>query len=295
MKTKKPLTTAAIAALAATVVVLAGCTAIPPHEHHRNESGAGSTKFTRTMNAHGVTLPEKGAAFDYQLGGAYDPPSGVTVVERDRTAKPSGAGYDICYVNGFQTQPSESKSFAAAHPELVVQRNGAPLADPGWPDEFLFDTSTAEKRAALLDIVGSWIDQCAKAGYQAVEIDNLDSYTRSQNALTRADNLAMAAAYAKEAHRVGLAIAQKNTADQAEELRNVGYDFAVTESCYQFSECDSYTSVYAVVLDIEYTDELGEDRFDDACSDERRPPTMILRDHYLVTPDKDDYVYRSCN
>ncbi len=68
----------------------------------------------------------------------------------------------------------------------------------------------------------------------------------------------------------------------------------MTESCFQFSECESYTDVYPVVLDIEYTDELGEDAFGRACSSSERPQTMILRDHSLVTPDDDGYVYRSC-
>ena len=140
-----------------------------------------------------------------------------------------------------------------------------------------------------------WIQDCADSGYAAVEIDNLDSYTRSEDALTQENNLDLAAAYAEEAHAAGLAIAQKNTAAQTEQLRALGYDFAVTESCYQFQECDAYTSVYQVVLDIEYTDELGEEGFADACGDPARPKSMVLRDHSLVTPDDADYAYRQCS
>lgn len=241
-----------------------------------------------------VRLPDASGGFDYQLGGPYPPPSGVTIVERDRTADPSGAGYDICYVNGFQTQPDESEAFAAAHPELVVQTGAGPLVDEGWPDEYLFDTSIADKRGALAELVGEWIDGCATDGFAAVEIDNLDSYTRSGEALTADDNLALAAIYAERAHAAGLAIAQKNTADQVSALRALGYDFAVTESCFEFEECEAYTAEYPVVLDIEYTDELGEDGFAQACSDPDRPAVMILRDHSLVTPDDAEYVYRSC-
>ncbi|GAA1793777.1 endo alpha-1,4 polygalactosaminidase [Leucobacter iarius] len=239
-------------------------------------------------------LPDPSAGFDYQLGGPYEPPSGATTIARDRTADPAGAGYDICYVNGFQTQPDASQRFAAEHPELLVQHDGGPLADPGWPDEYLFDTSTAAKRRALADLVGAWIVGCADAGYDAVEIDNLDSYTRSQGALGRDDNLALAAEYARIAHRAGLAIGQKNTADQSKRLRGLGYDFAVTESCAEFDECDAYTAVYDVVLDIEYTDELGEENFAETCASPDRPATMILRDHSLTTPGSADYAYRSC-
>lgn len=242
-----------------------------------------------------VRLPDTMGGFDYQLGGPYPPPPGVTIVERDRTAEPSGAGYDICYVNGFQTQPDESEAFAAAHPDLVVQTGSGPLVDEGWPDEYLFDTSTADKRAALAALVGEWIDGCAADGFAAVEIDNLDSNTRSGRALTADDNLALAATYAQRAHAAGLAIAQKNTADKASALRGLGYDFAVTESCVEFEECGAYAAEYPVVLDIEYADELGVDGFADACGDADRPAVMILRDHSLVTPGDAEYVYRSCD
>ncbi|MEH3143199.1 MAG: endo alpha-1,4 polygalactosaminidase [Mycobacterium kyogaense] len=244
-------------------------------------------------------LPTPGAGFDYQLGGAYAPPPGVTMVERDRTARPAGAGYDICYVNGFQTQPEDSQRFADQHPVLVVRSGGQPLADPGWPDEFLFDTSTAARRDALAAMVTPWIEGCRASGFDAVEIDNLDSYTRSGGALTAADNLAMATTYAQAAHRVGLAIAQKNAAELAPALRAAGYDFAVTESCVRFTECADYERQYPVVLDIEYADtkggdELGEDEFAAACAGPGRSAVMILRDHDLVTPAEDGYVYRRC-
>ncbi|MDQ1082261.1 MULTISPECIES: endo alpha-1,4 polygalactosaminidase [Microbacterium] len=214
------------------VAVLALCllsTACSPSSDNPAAAGRGGA-------ARAVRLPDTSGGFDYQLGGKYSPPSGVTIVERDRTADPSGAGYDICYVNGFQTQPDESEAFVVAHPELFVQTGAGPLVDEGWPDEYLFDTSTADKRAALAELVGEWIDGCAADGFAAVEIDNLDSYPRSGGALTVDDNLALAATYAQRAHAAGLAIAQKNTVDQVSALRARGYDFAVTESCSEFEE-----------------------------------------------------------
>jgi len=265
----------------AAALALAGCSA-----------PAASDAPSRSAST--VRLLPADAGFDYQLGAAYTPPQGVTVVERDRTAAPAGVGYDICYVNGFQTQPADSEEFASAHPELVVQTPDGPLVDEGWPDEYLFDTSTKDKRTALAELVGGWIEGCARAGFAAVEIDNLDSYTRSDGALSSKDNLALAADYARIAHAAGLAIAQKNTADQSHRLKGLGYDFAVTESCHRYSECDAYTAVYPAVLDIEYDDELGTAAFGRACADPARPKTMILRDHSLVGPDDAGYVYRSC-
>ncbi|HEX7827381.1 MAG TPA: endo alpha-1,4 polygalactosaminidase [Mycobacterium sp.] len=253
-----------------------------------------TTSTTASQVNSALRLPDPKAGFDYQLGGGYTPPPGVTIVGRDRTNKPAGLGYDICYVNGFQTQPDDSKEFARLHPDLVVQVDGKPLSDPGWPDEYLYDTSTDAKRAGLAAVVKPWIDGCRSAGFDAVEIDNLDSYTRSEDALTVDDNIAMATIFAKQAHDAGLAIAQKNTVEESKRLRAAGYDFAVTESCFKYDECAGYTEHYPVVLDIEYTDELGEGAFPAACKSPDRAPAMIMRDHYLVTPGQDGYFYRGC-
>lgn len=270
---------------AALLVALGGCSAAtgttPAHDPSPSAHAA-------------VRLPDPAAGFDYQLGGAYPPPAGATTVARDRTAEPAEAGYDICYVNGFQTQPGESERFAREHPDLLVQTGDGPLADPGWPDEYLFDTSTEARRDALVAIVGPWIEGCARDGFDAVEIDNLDSYTRSKGSLTADDNVALAAAYAAVAHRQGLAIAQKNTADQSQRLRETGYDFAVAESCSVYDECGTYTRVYPVLLDVEYTDELGADGFAGACGHREARTAMILRDHDLLTPGDEGYAYRAC-
>ncbi|MCV7207451.1 endo alpha-1,4 polygalactosaminidase [Mycolicibacterium canariasense] len=268
--------------LATACLALAGCST-------DGQAAPGAPSATSTLR-----LPDRNAGFDYQLGGPYRPPAEVGTVERDRTHEPAGVGYDICYVNGFQTQPAESADVAQRHPDLVVQLGGKPLVDPDWPDEYLLDTSTAPKREALAAIVKPWIDGCAAKGYAAVEVDNLDSYTRSAGRLTVEDNVAMAATYARMAHQSGLAIAQKNGAEIAGRLRSAGYDFAITESCAQFSECDSYTTQYPVVLDIEYTDELGPEAFDSACNGVGRPPVMIMRDHNLVTPNDSGYYYSAC-
>ncbi|MDN4613387.1 endo alpha-1,4 polygalactosaminidase [Leifsonia sp. F6_8S_P_1B] len=268
----------------ALVLALAGCSGVPD-----------PASAPASPSAHATPrLPDPSAGFDYQLGGAYPPPTGVQTVARDRTAEPAGAGYDICYVNGFQTQPDASERFAQQHPDLLLQTGDGPLVDPGWPDEYLYDTSTEARRDALAALVGPWIEGCARAGFDAVEIDNFDSYTRSKGALTADDNVALAAAYAAIAHRHGLAIAQKNTADQSERLRGLGYDFAVAESCVVYDECAAYTSVYPVLLDVEYTDELGEGGFSAACAERDERTAMILRDHDLRTPGDTGYAYRAC-
>ena len=242
-----------------------------------------------------VRLPPAGGQYDSQLGGAYAPPPGTMIVSRDREATPAAGLYSICYINAFQTQPQDADWWAQNHPELLLaSAQGNLVFDPGWPDEMLLDTSTADKRAALLDIVGPWIDQCAKDGFQAIEADNLDSYSRSDGALSMADNLAFAKALVERAHALGLAFSQKNSVELGTRGRDIGIDFAITESCQLFEECDDYAAVFGRhVLDIEYAD-TPLSAFTAACQQFGSQISVIRRDHNLTMPGNAAYLYRVC-
>jgi hypothetical protein len=257
------------------LLTLAGCTAVP-------DAGTPASQ---------APLPPAGAGFDYQLGGGYPLPDGVSVVARDSTDEPVGDGvYDICYVNGFQTQPGDGEHWLAEHPRLVLRdAHGAPFVDPGWPDEFLLDTSTAGNREQIAALLGTVVAACLTSGFDAVEIDNLDSYSRSGGALTIEDNIDLAARYARVAHDLGLAIGQKNGAGSSERfMREVGFDFAVTEECARYDECADYVAAYGdLVFDIEY-----DAAFLQAACD--AVPSAVLRDLGLSAPGSPDYVFETC-
>ena len=289
---------ATVAAATALVVGLAGCSAAVP----ATTSGAaaaggagaapsGATRAADPARASGADLWPAGAGFDYQLGGASPVPDGVTVVARDSTDEPAGAGFDICYVNGFQTQPG------AVWPEslLLHDASGGLLVDPGWPDEHLFDTSTAENREALVDLQAPAVDGCAAAGFDAVEFDNLDSYSRSDGALDLDDAVAFATLLVERTHEAGLAAGQKNTAElEARGRDEIGFDFAVVEECDLYSECGAFTDVYGDhVLAIEYTDDL-RDTVEGLCSRGSTPRSTVVRDRDLVPADDPAYVYERC-
>ncbi|UYG15869.1 endo alpha-1,4 polygalactosaminidase [Brachybacterium huguangmaarense] len=231
-------------------------------------------------------------AFDYQLGGPYTPPAGTELVVRDRTEPPVEGVFSVCYVNGFQTQPGEHDVWPE---DALLSADGQPVVDPDWPDEVLLDTSTSGRRDAIVKVVSPWIQGCADAGFQAVEVDNLDSFTRSHGALTLEDNLALAASLADVAHGAGLAVGQKNAAEYTPRLRDeAGFDFAVGEECAAYDECSAYTDVYGeAVIDVEYSDDLPRS-FDEMCEDPASPRSMILRDRDLVTPEDDGYVFEDC-
>lgn len=47
------------------------------------------------------------AAWDYQIGGDYPLPGGVTVVSRDWFEGEPAGDYAVCYVNAFQTEADD--------------------------------------------------------------------------------------------------------------------------------------------------------------------------------------------
>lgn len=264
-----------VVAVAALTVLIAGCGGSAPGEQPR--------------------LPE-GAAFDYQLGGAYPPPRGAAVVVRDSTAEPAAGLFNVCYVNGFQSQPQDRARWLEQRRDLVLSdARGRPRADPDWPGELVLDTSGARSRERIAAIVGETVAACAAAGYAAVEFDNLDSYTRSAGALTAGDNLRLARLLAGIAHEHGLLAGQKNAAELSARARQeAGFDFAIAEECAAHDECAAYTDVYGQrVLDVEYPDTL-ERPFGEVCADPRTPRSTILRDRLLVAHGEAGHRYRAC-
>ena len=226
-----------------------------------------------------VAAPPSGTGFDYQLGGAYPPEDGVGIVVRDRTAPPDPDRYSVCYVNAFQTQPGED---AVPEDLLLHDATGARVEDPDWPGEFLLDVSTATTRRAIAGLVGRWIDRCAADGYDAVEPDNLDSWTRSGGALAEGDAAATTRLLIARAHADGLAIAQKNAVELTGD--DLGFDFAVTEDCAAFAECAAYAAGYDVVLDVEYR----------GCAPVPGHVTAVHRDLELSVPGDPGYAFEAC-
>ncbi len=261
---------------------------------NRSAASASVSATTGSGGGGGITLPTANATFDYQIGGAYAPAAGVSIVDRDRTDAPAAGYYNVCYVNAFQTQPGESGLWPSS--VILKNANGTPIQDPGWPGEYILDTRTAANRATILGVLGPWMQDCKNRGYAAIEPDNLDSYTRSKGLMTRANNVAMATLLAADAHARGLAIAQKNDTDIAPVGKSqIGFDFAIVEECQPYSECAAFTSVYGgLVYEIEYTDGGGLANFNAACTARGSSISITYRDRDVVPRGTGGYVFQSC-
>lgn len=250
------------------------------------------------------TLPPANGKFDYQIGGDYPLPPGVRVVSRDWFAgtAPTDA-YGICYVNAFQTQPNEpdvdrpdEQDRWPAH--LVLTALGD---DPNWDGEYLIDLSTPEKRTEAAAWVKQMTQACANKGFLAVEFDNLDSWTRFQDSplaaqppFGRAEAVAYAALLVADAHALGLAAAQKNTAElsQSEARSQIGFDFAIAEECGRWKECGRYRANYGNLV---YVIEYRKKDFRADCKKKlRKRLSIVLRDMNVTQPGSGTYVYRAC-
>ena len=235
-----------------------------------------------------LELPPANGSLDYQLGGSYSPPQGVNVVSRDRTAEIAPGLYNICYVNGFQVQPGEDELW---EPDLILRdEQGEPVIDEDW-NEAILDTSSADKRERIAAFVGTWIDGCARDGFDAVEIDNLDTFSRSGGRLDEEGAVALMALFAERAHQSGLAAAQKNSTDLLARRDDMHTDFAVAEECSRYDECGDYVSSYGdAVLMIEYR----RQDFDKGCSEYGASHAIVLRDVNLVPKGETGYVFEGC-
>jgi len=250
-----------------------------------------------------VTLPPADAEFDYQIGGDYPLPAGVTAVSRDwfsGKAAPAPT-YSVCYVNAFQTQANEPGTDRPDEQDnwprkLILTKLGD---DPHWGGEYLVDISTKKKRRKAAAWVGQMIEGCAKGGYEGVEFDNLDSWTRFNGTplakkvpFGKPEALAFAKLLAKRSHALGLAVGQKNAAGITKtEAADVGFDFAVAEECARYRECDRYTNIYGGrVIEIEYR----QKDFEKACADNDPEHPIVLRDKLVSTPNKPRYVFDLC-
>jgi len=93
-------------------------------------------------------------------------------------------------------------------------------------------------------------------GCDAVDPDNVDLHLPNTGFdISEADMLRFNRDLAREAHALGLAIGLKNSIELFNDLADV-YDFAVNEECFEFDECDAYSTPFIAaekaVFHIEY-------------------------------------------
>ena len=282
---KRPLLAAAL--LVVVLVVLA-CT------EGRQVADAASTP---------VAPPPTNAIFDYQIGGDYPLPEGVSVVSRDWFSGDAAADpvYSICYVNAFQTQADEPG----------VDR---PDEHSNWPH------APRPQRARRRPPLGRGVPGRRQHGQEAPARGRLgradDRRLRQQgirggrvrqprlvDALRR--DAAGAGRPVRQTRRPGLREAPRRASPRPRPRRrpeehgghdagpgaDVGFDFAIAEDCTRWHECNGYRHVYGNhVIAIEYKRRF----FRKACRAAGDKISVVLRDRQVTTPGSPHYVYDAC-
>ncbi|MET8077658.1 endo alpha-1,4 polygalactosaminidase [Streptomyces sp. NPDC005303] len=235
-----------------------------------------------------VTLPPQHVPWDYQIGGAYPPAAGVRVVSRSYEDAPAPGLYNICNINAFQAESDEEHDWDA---DLLLRGTGGKVVyDKDW-DEAVLDIRTAAKRERIAAKLDTWIDACAAKGYQAVEPDNYDSFTRFPSYLKAAQAEALMKLLATHAHAKGLAVAQKNTAELVSDRASLGLDFAIVEECAEYDECGTFADAFDDhVLMVEYT----KKGLTKACAGWSDTLSVVRRDEEVVPEGADGFLRETC-
>lgn len=135
---------------------------------------------------------------------------------------------------------------------------------PGWEGEKFLDIRNIE---ALAPIIRARFDRIKEKGFDGIEPDNIDLNSWTTNELgfeiTDADVITYSKWLAKEAHKRGLSIGQKNTTDLANELVDT-FDWILLEDAFFYNfqeEAQVYITKNKAVFATEYTDEMSSSHF----------------------------------
>jgi hypothetical protein len=141
----------------------------------------------------------------------------------------------VCYMDAGTYEPGrpDSSSFPASLRGNAVQ---------GWPGEYWLDVRpSGPNYATLQSIMLARFKECQSKGFDAVEPDNIDSYTNTPGFSTSpADQIAYNEWIASTVHGLGMAVFQKNDLDQISTLLPY-FDGILDEECNHNSECDTLT------------------------------------------------------
>jgi len=240
--------------VAVTALVASACAGVssPPESSTTGESAPSTTVPDAKPGPPWTT----GITWAWVLAGGAIPNAAVDVVDVDLVETPAA---EVHWVesNGIRT---------VCYISVGTFEDGRPDAGD-YPEEILGNTwdEWDERYVDIrrLDVLGpileARLDLCADKGFSAVEPDNLDTYGADTGFdLTASDAIGFARWIADEAHRRGLAVAQKNAPELSKDLVD-SFDFAITEDCFDDGWCTEmapYGEAEKAILDAEYTDRM---------------------------------------
>lgn len=234
LTTFAPKLTTAMAVWLVVLVVTAACDSAEVENSADDASANTTAKPTSSSSVSSVPGPPD-SDWNWQLTGQLDMSVGAEVWDIDLfETDPEVIGqlhrdgrYVICYFSAG-TVEDWRPDVGGINKSIV----GLPLDD--WPGEKWLDI----RDEAALKLVESRLGMANQAGCDAVEPDNVDGYSNQTGfSLSQSDQVLFNTAIAQAAHARGLAVGLKNAFDLVEILSGQ-FDFAVTEQCHQYDECE---------------------------------------------------------
>ncbi len=217
-----------------------------PFQYQLQVNPSGSLRASGGINVNQCARPvlggrcERARVFSidlYALNGHTPNVAAVRAIDRV-------GGYAICYVNAgtWESWRPDAHAFA---PSLLGRSNG-------WPGERWLDIRHAK---SILAIMERRVALCERAGFSAVDFDNVDAFANDTGfAITAAEQLHFNRALADIAHQDHMAAGLKNDGDQARTLEPL-FDFAIDEQCIQYHSCTAlaaFVDAGKPVYDVEY-------------------------------------------
>jgi hypothetical protein len=149
----------------------------------------------------------------------------------------------ICYlsagtIESFRPDYQQFVDFDAACGGCLI---GNPFSTR-FPDEFWANLNDDQgQRDFMLQKIEARVLACKAAGFDGVELDNVETYGEGAAvtgwSIDAATQLAYDQALANMVHGHGLTVALKNDIGQRTELMPY-FDYAINEQCFEFDECD---------------------------------------------------------
>ncbi len=152
----------------------------------------------------------------------------------------------ICYVNvgAWEDWRSDKNNF----PESILGNDYE-----GWEGERWFDSTSP----ALKPLIQKRFDLAKQKGCDSIDADNMNSYEHATGfSITANDQIAYNIWLASEAHKRGMSIGLKNSAELMKRLLP-SFDWALIEDCADQGWCADFrpfTAAGKAVFQVEYTD-----------------------------------------
>ena len=152
----------------------------------------------------------------------------------------AAGGHVICYLDAgdAETYRPDYQRFVRFDRRCHGCLIGNPFSQV-FPDEFFLNINNDQgQRDFILAVNRARVSKCAKAGFDGVEWDIIDTYEDPHSGfhISYRTQLKFNTALANLAHRYAMSVAMKNDPSQVKDLLPY-FDYAVVEECFQYHFC----------------------------------------------------------